>query len=112
MNKKELYLHNKYIAFVNHFKKVADPDGLIWYLQTGRLSGSDVKEILETIGDEHSYTSKLMLISALESYAKCDIETGIESKPKVNKQLKEMAEKYANMIYPRYALYSPKPVVE
>ena len=112
MNKKELYLHSKYIAFVNHFKKVADPQGLVWYITTGRLSGSELHEIINTIGDKFGNTSVRELCRCLNTYGKSEWRTStVDSKPKVNKQLKDMAEKYANMIYPRHALYAPKAII-
>ena len=109
MNKQQQYLHAKYVAFVNNFKKVCDPQGLIYVMSTGRMWANDEAKIIETIGDKYSKNSRMQLMRDLSYYGKNEFEVSmVDNKPKVNKQLKELAEKVGKEIVERYPLYQPK----
>lgn len=99
MNKKDKLLRAKYCAFTNHFRKICDPQGLVYVMSTGRMWASQEAEIIEAIGEKYGKYSRMRLMDLIVHYGKCTFTTpDIDSKPRLNKKLKDVAEKYANMI--------------
>lgn len=104
MNKQQ-EIRARYIAFVNHFKKVCDPQGLSWYIKTGRMGGNEISEITEAVGQRVSRDSVEELLCVLSTYGKMEIKTTIENKPRINNKLKQIADKWGNEIAARHAFY-------
>lgn len=88
-------------TFINYLRKVCDPQGLYWVIQTGRMSTYEIQKTLK-INNISDLLNMIKFFGHNEYIIK-----EFDNKPRVQKQLKQLAEKIGNETREKYPLYTP-----
>lgn len=90
-------------AFLHHFAKYADPNGLAWLIGTGRSDYETEIKIANLAGYEHLQRKPIMHLINVKAY---------ESKPNAKAgntdDIEEYARELGTWLRERYPLYQPK----